>query len=234
MSTPAYVRENSFRRIDFFTLAGVSKAELNSEGSQVIAVQKNPLSAFRSMEGVFLCAEFANWPSDAAGVLRFTRRYGALTAPIEPGVQFSISVADWKDYQEKVRGYWQFAKACHDQLGWKDHGIDGMNGVPVEKGEEFVCFPEKLEYRTASLFRFILLEFHSIPFESLRMCASSSCSNRYFVATHLSQRYCSALCARSAQSQWKKNWWLKSGEQWRRSRAKKSQRKTSKSGRGVR
>src|ERR1700730_4511407 len=139
MSTPTLPRKNSFRRLGFFTLAGVSKVELNLGGRQIVVVQKNPLPAFRVEDGSFICAEFVNWPSDAAGVLRFTLRYGALTAPIKSGEQFSFSVVDWKKYQQMVRDYWEMAKCCHAQLGFRDHGMGGLECIPAAADEEFHC-----------------------------------------------------------------------------------------------
>ena len=222
MSTPTLPGKNSFRQVDFYTLAGVSKAELKPDGEEIVVIQKNPLPECRVEHGRFLCTEFVNWPADAPGVLRFTRHYGALTAPLTSGAKFSFSVADWKKHQQMVRDYWEFAQACHEQLNFRNHGTGGVEFIPVASNEEFVCLADKLRYKAASLFRFILLEFNSIPFERLRKCKLLGCSTPHFVAGHLGQRYCSSVCARSIQSQWKKNWWDQSGKAWRKNRANKS------------
>ena len=70
----------SIQQLHFYTLAGVSDAQL--EGDTITSVQKDPLRELRSGQNGILCSEFANWPNDTEGVLRFTRRYGALRAPL--------------------------------------------------------------------------------------------------------------------------------------------------------
>src|ERR1700730_10233043 len=102
MSTPTLPGKNSFRQVEFYTLAGVSKAELKPDGEEIVVIQKNPLPECRVEHGRFLCTEFVNWPADASGVLRFTRHYGALTAPLTSGAKFSFSVADWEKLPQMV------------------------------------------------------------------------------------------------------------------------------------
>jgi len=57
-----------------------------------------------------------------------------------------------------------------------------------------------------------------------KVCANPDCPARYFVATKVTQRYCTEKCAEVFQKEWKRRWWAEHGEKWRHSR-KKSKRK---------
>jgi hypothetical protein len=214
-STPAM---NSFRPIGFFTLAGVANADVQED--QVVGVQKNPLPEFRAPEGVVLCAIFANWPNHPEGVLRFTRYYGALRAPLTPGATFSFRIRDWHEDQSRIRSAWDMIRYISEKFGLADHGDFQQETIPVEKGEELIQRPGKLEYKAQSLFRLLWLEFASIPLERLRKCVRPRCQTPYFVAMHLGQRYCSDTCSRWAQREWKKAWWNSRGADWRHRKAK--------------
>jgi hypothetical protein len=215
-----YTPKNSFRHLSFFTLAGVSRAELQSNGQEIIAIQKNPLPEFRPKDGAYLCAEFANWPNDAKSVLRFTKRFGGLTLPLDAGGKSTILITDWINHQKMLRSSWDMASYVFEKFGFRNHGVMGLQEVRVEVGESFFCMANRLEYRARSLFRFVLMEFHSIPWERLRKCRRKDCSNPYFVARHLGQRYCSDTCALSIQREWKKQWWNTHGPAWRKKRLK--------------
>jgi len=52
-----------------------------------------------------------------------------------------------------------------------------------------------------------------------RVCSNKECPARYFVAGRSSQKYCSEVCARPAQQEYKRQWWAKAGKEWRRERA---------------
>jgi hypothetical protein len=91
MYTPILRKWKSIQQEGFFTLAGVSHAELKRD--VVKCVQKDPLPVLRASGA--LSSEFANWPTDANGILRFTKRYGALRAPLEPGATYTFQTSDW-------------------------------------------------------------------------------------------------------------------------------------------
>lgn len=209
----------------------MSSAELISGGLEVAAIPKEPLSEFRGEHDLYLCAEFANWPSDASGVLRFTRHYGILTASIESRGQFTFAIADWIDRQNRLRRLWDLSVNLAERLEHRNHAF-GLETFQVENGEDFFLTLEGLVYRVKSLFRFIWIEFHCIPLDRLRKCRAGDCTTPYFVAKHLGQRYCSDICARSGQREWKKNWWKKRGAAWRHARGKKRKKRKKRDGVG--
>lgn len=221
---------NSFRNISFLTLAGPEPAELAPGSMEIVVTPKNPLPEYCGQDDLYLCAEFANWPSDANQVLRFTRQYGSLGPFREDNEQYVFSIADWRTSQQKLRRLWEVSVDAAERLGNRNRDF-GIETFKVETGEDFFWTREKLVYRTKSLFRFIWIEFHCIPLDRLRKCADKDCKTPYFVAPHLGQRYCSDLCARSAQREAKKNWWQNCGTAWRHNRIKKQKRARKSGGR---
>jgi hypothetical protein len=212
--------------ISFFTLAGVSSAELR--GSEIVGTQQSPLPEVRGPENAVLCAEFANWPNDAEGVLRFTQRYGALRAPLIPGAKFSFQISDWQKDQALIRSSWEMTRYIAQKFGLLKYGNFRQAAVRIEEGEEFIIRERGLEYRTGSLFRLLWMELISIPIVRLRKCLQLDCQTPFFVATHLGQKYCSKQCAHRAQREWKRDWWRERGADWRREKRKET-RKRSKS-----
>jgi hypothetical protein len=219
-STPAMT---SFRPIGFLTLAGVANADLRDD--RVVGVQKDPLPEFRAPNGVTFCAEFANWADNPEGVLRFTRRFGSLRATLNPGATFSFSISDWKRDQSSIRSAWEMTRYIFEKFGLNRYGEFRREAIPVELGEELICRPGRLEYKTQSLFRLLWMEFASIPFERLRKCERPNCQTPYYVAIHLGRKYCSDTCAQWAQREWKKNWWNSRGADWRKRKSKLKKRK---------
>ena len=59
-----------------------------------------------------------------------------------------------------------------------------------------------------------------------KVCANGDCPAPYFIATKVSQRYCSEKCAEVFQRKWKRQWWTEHGDDWRRSRRRPRQRRS--------
>jgi hypothetical protein len=59
-----------------------------------------------------------------------------------------------------------------------------------------------------------------------RCCHNRECHSPYFWASRSSQKYCSDVCALPAQRSYKRLWWQKNGEEWKKLRAKKLKRRT--------
>lgn len=63
--------------------------------------------------------------------------------------------------------------------------------------------------------------------DRLRVCKRKKCLTPYFIWSPKRRGYCSDICAREAQSEFKRDWWDKYGLDWQRKRrAKKQQGKT--------
>ena len=215
-NTPA----NSLHRLSFFTLAGETEASF--EGDQVTGRWLDPHSELRIRHAGSLAEAFANWRDDAAGILKFTRKYGPLeTAPftLESGAvgEFLFSITDWRKQQRVFRQTWDLCgKIPADQF---DASVNA-----VARGELLVRRKAGLEYRTVNLLRLLTFDLDNVPVERLRRCVRPDCSHPYFVARHLKQNYCSDLCAAWGQSQWKRKWWAEHGKTWRAKRRKSSKR----------
>lgn len=59
-----------------------------------------------------------------------------------------------------------------------------------------------------------------------RCCQNRECHSPYFWASRRSQKYCSDVCSLPAQRSYKRLWWQKNGEEWKKLRAKKLKRRT--------
>jgi len=232
-SAPAH----SIQRVSFCTLAGVESVRL--EGEEIVGRFASNPKPFYGMKGKRLFEEFANWPSDPAGVLRFTRRFGPLAEKPDAGSAFRFRCDAWRDDQEGFRLLWglvQIEPPLPSTSSWgKRVGdvfdevlrFDGAGGwhLVADPGDAWRYVNGALIYNAATLFRFVVLELLSVPHGRLRTCARPDCPHPHFVARHLNQNYCSEPCAAWGQSQWKRKWWGERGQEWRKRRTKRSQRK---------
>jgi hypothetical protein len=66
----------------------------------------------------------------------------------------------------------------------------------------------------------LALEYLIRPNVHTHVCANRDCSAPYFFAARRDQKYCSEICARPAQLEFKRRWWKKNGRAWRRKKAK--------------
>jgi len=164
-----------------------------------------------------LAQALANCRNDAAGILKFTRRYGPLTCEADESSPFEFSLDRWRKHQNSLRSMW-------DWLADKNYrGRPHLVWEPIG-GDEFWFEHGKLIYVLSNLDRLMLLDLLTCPSERVRKCKSSqdSCPERYFIARHLRQNYCSDLCARQGQIAAKLEWWRKHGNRWRTNRKKSS------------
>jgi hypothetical protein len=56
---------------------------------------------------------------------------------------------------------------------------------------------------------------------NMRICPNRDCPARYFMAIRKGQKHCSEVCSMPAQREYKRQWWSKNGENWRRQRSPK-------------
>lgn len=216
-STPISTHVNSIGRVAFFALAGARIAQI--QGDDISGVLKDPLPEFYGLPKGFLVEKFVNWPDQPNDILRFTKLHGPLLEGPASGSPFKFSLESWREVQKSLRSTWENFAGTHQA-----HKIDQFTSIiEVDPREQFIWKNRRLEYRAWNLLRLIKLELASIPTERLRLCRCErpDCPQRYFVAHHLGQLYATEPCAREAQREWKKQWWGKHGEEWRKAKARK-------------
>ncbi len=219
----------SLRRVWFCTLAGLELAKL--EDGMIHGKWNCEVHKYYGPKNRYLVEEFVNWRRGPEDVLVFTKRYGPLW-PLTPGVEptsfwapaggeFSFSVRDWCQLQDRLRSSWDlvlergvkspiapwlYQKGNHDELAY-EHG--------------------RFEFRTPILEVFLRLELLSCSPQRLKKCGKPGCETPYFVARHLGQIFCNDNCAKWAQAQHKKKWWEEHGSEWRKGQTarKKTTRK---------
>lgn len=228
--TPSY----SLRGIRFCTLAGVENVSLVGKeiGGHFVAQP----ARFYGIKGKRLFEEFANWPTDAKSILRFTKRFGPLDEKAHPKAAFRFGCEGWKSGQEGLRLLWAILQCGSSQPATGSWGsfsgsggafedavkFDGAGGwhLVIDPSDAWEYENRRLVYRTGSLFRLIVFELLAVPQERLRTCARPDCPHRFFVARHLRQNYCSDLCSAWGQRQWKQKWWAQHGDEWRKQHTK--------------
>jgi hypothetical protein len=161
-----------------------------------------PTSATSSSDdwGRSLLEDFANCIGTPDAISRFTQKYDPLTARLRSGQRLNtkFAVVDWLRLQKDFRDAW-------DKLS-RPRQLIHFAELPVVAKEEFHWWFSDLSYRTANLYRLLLLELYSLPRRSLRRCVRPSCETPYFVAAHLRQKYC-ANCKRVVRLEGKRRWW---------------------------
>lgn len=207
-----YTPDNPLRRVSFFTLAGVAVAGL--AGDEIQGRFATDLKQFFGIRHKRVSEEFANWPNDSEGILRFTGRFGPLEESAQPSAEFRFALSRWRFSQANFRQGWE---AFPPRRG-RYFGYSFYFGTAGGRG--WSCDPNGLTYRAANLLEFLTLTLMACPKERLRICARPDCPHPYFVARHLKQTYCSEPCAAWGQRQWKKQWWAKHGKEWRRKERK--------------
>jgi hypothetical protein len=151
-----------------------------------------------------LLEDFANCGGSADEVVRFTRRYGPLEARLRLGEKLdtSFQIAEWRRLQQEFRDKWNALSPKRMQV------IPIPTDLPGDAEEEFQWWFSKLSYRTANLYRLLLLELYSIPPRKLKRCVGPTCVTPYFIADHLLQKYCIS-CRTLTRLERKRRWWSK-------------------------
>ena len=149
-----------------------------------------------------LMEALANSLGSADDVVRFTERYGPLNARLKSGEKRTIrfKISDWKNLQRQYRDTWD-----RMMLGRGRMRLPAEN-LPVVAGEQFDWWFDDLSFKAGSLYRLLLLELYSMPRARLKKCRRADCRTPYFIAEHLSQRYCTT-CKNEARLENKRKWW---------------------------
>jgi len=195
--------------------------------------------------------ELVNLPDEAAASRRFVLRFGDLflrDVPQSVIWQWKLRIyeegasdlsdedflcKDWlPSLRDAVRVLWKSSDYRFKQFGvfkiLEDYfAIGGSRLSPSPVWASMERFFDWLG--PATPFELALMRLLNIA-HLTRFCSNPECRTPYFWAGTASQRYCSELCAKPAQREYKRKWWTEHGNQWRRARAaeqKQRRKKTS-------
>lgn len=99
-----------------------------------------------------------------------------------------------------LQDHFQYGDARFDQSPYRTYS--GFHRARVLEP------PTKIE-------RYLLYLTDDVP---TRKCQNPKCAAPYFFALRRTQRFCSDVCAKPAQSAYKRNWWKRNGKRWRAQR----------------
>jgi len=172
-------------------------------------------------------------PDDHEALSEFERLY----EPIFHGVTQSESFIHaanfrqaWtaKAQHERVQVNDNLGRIFEQERAWPDApqgnlqralgGTPSRTAIEVNYGDKE--FPITIRPRDL-LDRLVLILLTS---EHLGICANPECAQKYFVGTDRKQKYCSYECADVRRRQAKLQWWQDKGNQWRKSKPKKTTR----------
>jgi hypothetical protein len=171
--------------------------------------------------------DFAN-TSKPEDILRFTRRYGVLRrkdvewfeiAPNEEiaGDSFLVRCAQWTRRQQRLQAEWgrkgkadnQIAQAVADEITVKSSVRGPLQTFVRPRNRGF-----QIELQPDDLLGALWLAFLGFS-DRTRKCLNPTCATPYFIATRRDQKFCNEKCARLVAN---REWWLKKGAQWRKSK----------------
>jgi hypothetical protein len=198
------------RKLRLVFMGGVQQARLSED--MVLGQFKNRLVEIGGRREPRLVETFANWRDDPMSILRFTRKYGPLNTPAEPGGEFSFTLKDFRTFQDIFRTTWR------DLETQAHHPID----IVAMFGGTFRVSRGIITYVAPDLQAYLSVDLIANPdIERFRVCQREDCLHPYFLAGHLRQQFCSDECAEEGQRELKREWWQKHGESWRAKRRKR-------------
>lgn len=122
--------------------------------------------------------------------------------------------------RDDVRTIWR-----EDDLETKEWRVYWLRGDPTMSASYLATLDPHMRPKTFDKAVLHLLKSAS----RLRCCRNPECAAPYFFARRRSQKYCSEDCTLPFQRDYKRRWWHKNGDQWRKSRARKATHKTRRS-----
>jgi hypothetical protein len=151
-----------------------------------------------------------NSSNDIASIVDFTKRYGPLTVNYKRARgRFSFRAADWRKAQRNIGSRWK-GYALYPEQG-VPLTVTKHSSLPVVEGEEFQVYSGDWTYVASTLSRMLQLELLATPPNRLRRCNWQACQ-RYFIAEHRGEKYCSEACSADATREAKLKWWRSVGE----------------------
>lgn len=163
-----------------------------------------------------VAAELLNLDQHATGqpferaALKFTKKFGPITIPCQPGLPFRFAAEGWLHSVARLMGAWEAISNARRRT-------IPIN-VPLAEGEYFNFAGGRLTFRTRLLYTFMALEIASVRSGLLRKCANvlnpldgnprpDFCRTPYFVASDKREKYCSEACAKVGKRRANLRWW---------------------------
>jgi hypothetical protein len=215
---------------------------------QSVSLARNTISGVLGLKRIDLSAlrepfhrEYANCLGDAKAVLKFVERFGHLDWDRKfagktdlLGQKFHFRMEEWWEYRARYLSAWATLSINSKGLPWNIVPC----GFPMPcAGSTWLILGDSLTLKgpetlwrvaengptafvysqTAWEFLWLLLSFEKR--QSLRICKNEGCTARYFIARRKDQVFCSEDCSHKVAV---RKWWAQCGNEWRRSRKKKS------------
>jgi hypothetical protein len=194
----------------------IGTQDVRVEREEIVGRWQETIRDFCARPDRLLVEDFLNWSDEPQEIARFTmmyaplgERYPKISCPT-PGAEFRFSLELWRDVQDYFRNAWIFRAAAPESAF-----------APLSSADHLEIRGKELVYRASCLASFMELELTTASLDRLRYCEGNDCSTPYFVAAHLKQRYCSSVCAESAQAEAKKKWWKEKGSAWLKAQKKR-------------
>jgi hypothetical protein len=175
-----------------------------------------------------IAERFANWKTDDASIVRFTKQYGPLKREWIEGNRFCFDGEEWRRFQRLYRQSWRLVRPEHQPelaalgIGKFDELVRVARlGDPaflqLYKGNAALALPDMKTILD------VCLAF--IPFGKMRICPADACKTPFFIAHSERQIVCGAdQCTDWLDRKRKLEWWDKNKgpllEQRRKSRRK--------------
>ena len=181
--------------------------------------------------------ELANLSDDPKAVTRFENRFAPFLPWAGKQTQLLTVTFDSVDSGEPVSSITNKIDLSNDQLFALRDKLRSVWATSDLKEKEWriflfradstltVSFLSSLEVPAPSLFEQTVMYLFKRA-STTRCCHNRECPSPYFWTSRRSQKYCSEVCALPAQRSYKRVWWQKNGEEWKRLRAKKLKRRT--------
>jgi hypothetical protein len=159
---------------------------------------------------VLMAERFANWPSTAASIFNFTRKYGPLKSTEIVEGWYTVKIKEWCQWQRYFQGTWRMTAPPNLAEAAASLGIgphDMGRGIRLGDGSFLTFQRSGAELLLKDMWTLIDVCLSVIPLERLRVCKALDCATPYFVAHHLKQTLCGAdQCKRWNELRLKREW----------------------------
>ena len=184
----------NYRFIRFRFYAPIGVEDVHLEDASIAGRWKKNTTRYYGVKEKTLAERFANCRRESADIQRFTEGYGPLAGNPYTEREFKFSLESWRGSQDEFCKFWNVLVRARAPGGYQP-----LEGNAIEIRDRW------LHFRCGALWTFMTLELLSRP-EKTRVCLRPNCKQRYFIAQHGKERYCSPECGNWSQAQLKKRW----------------------------